>query len=287
MKSTEDQPMRIIADTTCHFSVAEAEAANVILVPNQISIGDTNYRDYLDIDPETFVDEIKNGFARTSQPSIGDVIQAYEDCGSESTIHITTGKGLSSAYESACSVKESMHAENIAVFNSESVAGPNRYLVQLAVRLSSTTASLKQIIERMQRCIKECQSYVIPVNFMFLQRSGRLTPLAAKIGGFLQIKPVMSQSDDRERIEKFSINRTWIGAINSIVDDLVKHGVSAKHRIYVAHALNPDIAKLAIEKIISRIQNTDIEILKLAPSMITHGGPGCLVIQYILKDEEG
>jgi DegV family protein with EDD domain len=278
--------MRIIADTTCHFSSEEAKAANVILVPNQISIGDTNYRDYLDIDSETFIEEIKKGPAQTSQPSIGDVAKAYEDCGNENAIHITTGKGLSSAYESACGVKETMHAENITILNSSSVAGPNRYLVQLAVRLSSTSASVKQIINRMQKCIKESQSYVIPINFAYLQRSGRLTPLAAKISGFLQIKPVMSQSDDRERIEKFSINRTWIGAINSIVDDLVKHGVSAKHRIYVAHALNPEIAKLAVDKIISRIQNTDIEVLRLAPSMITHGGPGCLVIQYILKDEE-
>ena len=278
--------MRIISDTTCHFSAEEAKKANVILVPNQVSIGDHNYRDYLDIDAESFIEEIKDKFAQTSQPAIGDVMAAYEECSGESTIHITTGKGLSSAYDSACSIKENMHTDHVTVFNSSSVAGTNRYLVQLAVRLATTTASLNQIIDRMHACLKENQSYIIPVHFMFLQRSGRLTPLAAKIGGFLQIKPVMAQSEDRERIEKFSINRTWSSAINSIVDDLLKRGVSAKHKIYVGHALNSESAKLAIDKINSRIQDADIEMLHLAPSMITHGGPGCLTVQFILKDDD-
>lgn len=210
---------------------------------------------------------------------------AYEACWNESALYITTGKGLSSAFDSACSMQKSIGASNIEVFNSRSVAGPNRYLVQLASLLASEKFSLGKIIEHMQRCQMECQSYVIPVDFRFLQHSGRLTPFAAKIGGFLQIKPVMAQSEDRERIEKFSINRTWIGAINSIIDDLVKNRVSARHRIYIAHAINPEIAKIAQDQIVNRIPNADIEILKLAPSMIVHGGPGCLVIQYILKVE--
>jgi DegV family protein with EDD domain len=277
--------MRIIADTTCHFSLDEAKATNVILVPNQITVGDHIYRDYLDIDSESFIVEIKDTMAQTSQPSIGDIIAAYEACGNESALHITTGKGLSSAYDSARSLRMSMDASGIEVFNSRSVAGPTRYLVQLASRLASEQYQVGKIVDRLQRCLLESQSYVIPVNFRFLQHSGRLTPLAAKIGGFLQIKPVMAQSEDRERIEKFSINRSWIGAINSIVDDLVKHGVCDKHRIYVAHALNPEIVKSAIDRIISRIPKADIEILILAPSMIVHGGPGCLVIQYILKDD--
>ena len=55
--------MRVIADTTCHFSVEEAKAANVILVPNQITVENHVYRDYLDIDSVSFIDEIKDTFA--------------------------------------------------------------------------------------------------------------------------------------------------------------------------------------------------------------------------------
>jgi len=278
--------MRIISDTTCHFTVEEAEPANVILVPNQVSIGDHNYRDYLDISSASFIEEIMDSHPQTSQPSVGDIMNAYESCKGEETLHITTGKGLSSAYDSARGVCKSMAADYVTVFNSASVAGPNRYLVQLAVRLAAASTSIQQIVARMQNCLKESQSFVVPVDFGFLQRSGRLTPIAATLGGFLHLKPIMHQSENRERIEKFSVARTWGGAINSIIDDLIKHGVSDKHRIYVAHAFNSEAVKTAVDEIKKRIQNPDIEIMKLAPAMITHGGPGCLVIQYILKDEE-
>ncbi len=278
--------MKIISDTTCHFTVEEASQANIILVPNQVSVGDRNYRDYLDISSAMFIDEIMEAHPQTSQPSVGDVMQAYENCCGEETIHITTGKGLSSAFESACAVKTSMVAEYVTVFNSASVVGPNRYLVQLAVRLASTSHSVQQIVDRLTTCSKDSQSFVIPVDFGFLKRSGRLTPLAATLGGFLHLKPIMCLSEDRQRIEKFSVARTWVGAVNMIIDDLVKHGVCDKHRIYVSHAYNMEATKIAVDSIQRRIQNSDIEILNLAPSMITHGGPGCLVIQYILKDEE-
>ncbi|HAO61232.1 MAG TPA: hypothetical protein DCQ90_04670 [Erysipelotrichaceae bacterium] len=277
--------MRIIADTTCHLSIEEAALDHVILVPNQVIIGDRCYRDYLEIDSETFISAIEKDFPSTSQPAVGEIMDAYSQCGTEPAIHITTGKGLSSAFDSAGGVKKSMDAQNITVFDSQSVAGVNRYLVQLATRMSKSTDSIQHIVDAMLSCLKETQSYVIPVDFGYLKRSGRLTPLAATVGGFLKLVPVMAQSADRRRIEKFAVARTLGGALNNIVDDLLKRGVDGRHKIYVAHALNMENVRLAIEHIKQRIQNADIEVLKLAPGMITHGGPGCLVIQYILKDE--
>jgi len=277
--------MRIIADTTCHLSIEEAALDHVILVPNQVIVGDRCYRDYLEIDSESFIEVIKEDFPSTSQPAVGEIMDAYGRCNNEPAIHITTGRGLSSAFDSASGVKKSMDAQNITVFDSQSVAGVNRYLVQLAIKMTKSTDSIQRIVDAMLACLKETQSYVIPVDFGYLKRSGRLTPLAATVGGFLKLVPVMAQSADRQRIEKFSVARTLGSALNNIVDDLVKRGVGSQHKIYVAHALNMDNVRLAIEHIKQKIQNADIEVLKLAPGMITHGGPGCLVIQYILKDE--
>jgi DegV family protein with EDD domain len=275
--------MRIISDTTCHLSLHEAKEANVRLVANQIVVGERTYKDYLDIDPKNFVDIIKEHHPQTSQPSAGDIMIAYEEEKCE-TLHITTGRGLSSAFDTASGVKKSMDIDYVTVFDSQSVAGVNRYLTQLAARLSENH-DIQSVIRRLNDCLKETQSYVIPVNFAFLKRSGRLTPAAAVLGSFLNIKPIMAQSADRQRIERFGVARTWHAAIKAVVDDLVKRGVNAKHRIYVAHAFNLESVNMAIDQIKEKIQHADIETLLLAPAMITHGGPGSLVIQYILRDD--
>lgn len=276
--------MRIISDTTCHLSKEEASSSGVRLVANQVMIGETTYKDYLDIDSGHFIDLIKTQHPQTSQPSAGDIMTAYEESTDEA-LHITTGRGLSSAFDTACGVKKSMDIDYVTVFDSQSVAGVNRYLTQLAARLRDKY-DLETVINRLNMCLKETQSYVIPVNFEFLKRSGRLTPAAAILGSFLNLKPIMAQSSDRQRIERFGVARTWHAAIKAVVDDLIKRGVDARHRIYVAHAFNLNSVQMAIEQIKDRIQSADIETLLLAPAMITHGGPGSLVIQYILKDDK-
>jgi DegV family protein with EDD domain len=276
--------MRIISDTTCHLSLEEAALLKVRLVANQVMIGETTFKDYLDIDSNHFIELIKYHHPHTSQPSAGDIMVAYEEESVE-TLHITTGKGLSSAFDTACGVKKSIDIDYVTVFDSQSVAGVNRYLTQLAAHLRDKV-DFNSLIQRLNDCLKETQSYVIPVNFEFLKRSGRLTPTAAILGSFLNLKPIMAQSDDRQRIERFGVARTWHGAIKAVVDDLIKRGVTSKHRIYVAHAFNMESVTMAIEQIREKIQNADIETLMLAPAMITHGGPGSLVIQYILRDDE-
>ena len=55
-------------------------------------------------------------------------------------------------------------------------------------------------------------------------------------------------------------------------------------KIYICHAENEEAANLANELIKENIKNSDVEILHLSPVLITQGGPGCIAIQYILKD---
>jgi DegV family protein with EDD domain len=278
--------MRIISDTTCHLSVEEAAQRNVLLVANQVTFGNESFRDYLELEESAFYERLRHEIARTSQPAVGEVMEAYEATAPEPTLHLTTGQGLSSAFDSAQGVKGSTNATHVTVFDSQCVAGPNRYLVQLASTLASAGVTFNHVIEHLQACLKEHQSYVIPVSFDFLKRSGRLTPLAATIAGFMNIVPVLAQSADRRRIEKFAVARTWKGAIDAVVKDLIKRGVSAQHRIYVAHAQNVDAMNQVIAAIRHQIADADIEVFKLAPAMVTHGGPGCVAIQYILKDPQ-
>lgn len=138
-----------------------------------------------------------------------------------------------------------------------------------------------EIIERMQTCLKECDSFLVPIDFNFLKRGGRLTPMAATLSGLLKMKPILVISQNRERLEKFTVGRTWNGAIAAITDEMKKRGISSKHKIYISHAFNFDVAKQAMAAIAAKIQDADIEILKLTPAMISQGGPDCLAIQYI------
>jgi DegV family protein with EDD domain len=275
--------MKISTDSGCLISVEDAKKDNITIIPLQIAVADKNYRDYMDISSEDFVELIKNKAAYSSQPSVGEVMEAFDS--GEETLHIAMAKGLSAAFDAASSVVKSMDLRNVTVFNSTTLAGPQQYLVHLAVKMRDSKNTVVEIVEKMQACLKECDSFLIPIDFNFLKRGGRLTPMAATLSGLLKMKPILVISHNRERLEKFTVGRTWSSAIASITDEMKKRGVGAKHKIYISHAFNFDVAKQAMAAIAAKIKDADIEILKLTPAMITQGGPGCLAIQYILKNE--
>jgi DegV family protein with EDD domain len=274
--------MKIITDTGSLMSQAQALELDIELLPLQVAILGKNYRDYFELKSADFVEMVKKAIPNSSQPAIGDVMEVYER--TKNALHITMTKGLSATYDSALGILNSMHTEGITLFNSKTLAGTQKYLVELAASLSKDK-SVEEIVERMNKCLSSCQSFLMPTDFDYLKRGGRITTLAATLGGFLKLKPIVMHVEGSERLEKFGSGRTWTNAIDQIIDRMIENGVSYTHKIYISHAFNLEVAELAFKRIKERIQNIEVDILELSPVMITQGGPGCVAIQYILKDQ--
>jgi len=272
--------MKIITDTGSLMSQQQAHDLDIELLPLQVAIAGKNYRDYFELKSADFVQMVKNAIPNSSQPAIGDVMEVYER--TKNALHITMTKGLSATYDSALGILNSMHTEGITLFNSKTLAGTQKYLVELASSLSKDK-TVDEIVERMNKCLSSCQSFLMPTDFDYLKRGGRITTLAATLGGFLKLKPIVMHVEGSERLEKFGSGRTWTNAIDQIIDRMIQNGVSMTHKIYISHAFNLEVADLAFKRIKERIQGIEIDILELSPVMITQGGPGCVAIQYILK----
>lgn len=273
--------MKLITDTGSLMSQQQAENLDILLLPLQVAVGGKNFRDYFELASDTFVEMIKKSIPTSSQPAIGEVLAAYERV--SEALHITMTKGLSATYDSALGIIESHNIKHITLFNSKTLAGTQKYLVELAASLIDHTP-VPAIIERMEHCLTQCQSFLIPSDFDFLRRGGRLSPIAATLSGLMKIKPIVTQTEGSLKLEKFGVARTMSAAIDQILDKMIENGVDFRHKVYISHAFNQESAKLAFDKIKARIQNIDIDVLELSPVMITQGGPGCLAIQYILKD---
>lgn len=274
--------MKIITDTGSLMSQAQALELDIELLPLQVAILGKNYRDYFELKSADFVEMVKKAIPNSSQPAIGDVMEVYER--TKNALHITMTKGLSATYDSALGILNSMHTEGITLFNSKTLAGTQKYLVELAASLSKDK-TVEEIVERMNKCLSSCQSFLMPTDFDYLKRGGRITTLAATLGGFLKLKPIVMHVEGSERLEKFGSGRTWTNAIDQIIDRMIENGVSYTHKIYISHAFNLEVAELAFKRIKERIQNIEVDILELSPVMITQGGPGCVAIQFILKDQ--
>lgn len=276
--------MRIIADTATLISPAQGAEMGLTIVPVCVAVNGNTYKDYADISSEEYLRLIEaGGVPSSSQPSVGDVLEVYEES-REETVFITVGDGLSGGYQTAMGAKNSLEeSDHIHVINSKTLAGPLRYLVKKALALRDQGCPLARLKETLQRSIESSWSFVVPADFDFLKRSGRLTPIAAKVGGVLKLLPVLTQTEDKTRIKPVTVKRTWKSAVGVVLQQLQAAGVGAEHLISICHAGTPEHAETVSRQVREAFPGTETEILQLSPALITHGGPGCIVIQSVLK----
>lgn len=279
--------VQIMSDSSALYSIEQGKAIDLVVNPLSVSVAGKNYREFEEIDSETFLKLVMEGNTPTSsQPSIGETLSLYEQYGDSPLLNITMADGLSGTYQTASGAVQSMPEDkqkNITVINSATLCGPHRYLVQKALSLAKEGLSVEEILNALAPSLANHCSFLIPHDFDFLRRGGRLTPLAAKVGGLLKLVPVMTQTKDGRRLEKFSLCRSFASAMEIISKNFLESKVGPEYLITVSHAGAPSLARQAIEKLRSVFPDTQIELYNLSPAFITQGGPQCIAIQYILK----
>ena len=276
--------VQIITDSSTLYKMDEAKKLGFESVPLCVTIGDMEGRD-LHADYDEFYDRISKGqIPMSSQPPLGDVLDAFEKYKDDEIINISMADGLSGTYQTACSAREmSDHKDHITVVNSKTLCGPHRYMVKKAQEMKMAGCSKQEILDWLDYAIAHGESFLIPQDFDFLRRGGRLTPVAAAIGSVLKLKPIMTLTEDCKRLDKFGVKRTMKAAVGAVVDHLKTRELDARHLISVSHARAWDDASKAAERLKEAFPEAEVEILDLSHAFITQGGPQCVAIQYIEK----
>ena len=274
--------MKIIADTSTLYTPEEGKAIDLTVLPLSVTVNGKTYTEYVDITSKEFVDIVRAGGVPTSsQPSVGGYIDAFEKT-TEDTIVLCMADGLSGTYQSAVGAKNSVeNNDHIHVINTKTLCGPHRYMVNKAMKMKADGVSFEEIKAEMEKLCNENISFLIPSDFDFLKRGGRLTPIAATALGMLKIVPVMTQTEDGKRLESFGIKRTHKKAVDAVCEKLKEIGVNENYLISVSHADVKEQATDTLKQISEHFPNTKIELLDLSPAFITQGGPGCIAIQAI------
>ena len=147
--------MKIITDTGSLYSPEEGKKIGIDVLPLNVMVDHKNYQEYVDIQSSEFIEIVKQGHVPTSsQPAIGVTMEVFEKYPDEELLVINMADGLSGTYQSTLGVKESMdHPEHIHVMNSMTLCGPQRYLVEKAVRLRDEGLSLEDIKKELYKSI--------------------------------------------------------------------------------------------------------------------------------------
>lgn len=279
--------VRIIADSSTLYTKKEAEALGIDVAMLSVTINDETYRELEEINTKEFVDIIHQGHIPTSsQPSLGDVLDIYNKYPEDDLLNITITDGLSGTYQTARSAaKMADKPERITVFNSRTLCGPHRYLVNKAVELSQKGKAVGAIVAELEKLVVTTKSFLIPRDFDYLRRGGRLSPLMAHIGKLIKLAPVMTLTPDCKQLARFSVQRTFKRGVQVVADELKRLGVDHTYQISISHSMAEDLLQISKDIIAKTFPNSEIVTFMLTPAFTVQGGPGCVAIQSIQKRE--
>ena len=154
-------------------------------------------------------------------------------------------------------------------------------MVETAVAMAKENKTLQEIVEKVHAMMATHKSYLIPADFGYLRRGGRLSPLVSYVGQVGHLAPVMTQTDDGEQLTIASVRRGFANAIKYVAKALEERNIGQGWRVFISHGATEERAEQAFKILREVFPNVAIEIHPLSPAFITQGGPSCVAVQVV------
>lgn len=276
---------KIIADSSTLLSINEGNEMGVAITPLTVTINKKTYREFEDIDAKTFIDIINEGhIPSSSQPPIGEVVELINQFPNDDILILSMTDGLSGTYGNAVSASQMVdNPERIKVLNTRTLCGPHRYVTEVACKMAKENKPLDEILYTVKKHLENSISFLLPQDFAYLKRGGRLTALSATLGGLLKLQPILILTDDGKKLDKFDVSRSFDIAINKVINKFKEIALTDDNIIYITHAFVEEQAHNIQAKLNKVFPNIETRIMPLSCAFITQGGPGCIAIQTVKR----
>ena len=230
--------IKIVADSSADILDLKDIAFGV--APMKIITDEKEFIDDYKLDPSEMVEwfDTHSVASKTSCPSPGEWLEAFEDYDEIYCITITSG--LSGSYNSACVAKKMYEAENngkkVYVIDSLS-AGP-----ELVLFIEKLEELIKSGMPFEDIC-REIESYKQKTGLVFMLESlknfaanGRVSPVIAKMAGILNIR-VVGKASDKGTLEPVNKCRGEVKSLKAILNHIKENGLNSG-KVRIAHCQN-------------------------------------------------
>ena len=264
----------IVTDTTSAMDQEIAQKNGIELISLSVIVDGHEYKDQVDISTKQLYDYLRDGkIPSTSQPNTGYLVEQMEKWQEEdyeAIIIITCSADLSGTNNGFHLAKDTVGLDNVYIYDSRQLADEGKTVDEIFAALEEKT--------------NHSFSFLYPDNFKQLSRSGRLSPMAARMASMLKIKALLCLDEQGKAVDKYTMSRTEVKILKSIVDKFHELGVNAKqHKIYISHADNEIFAKKAKLLFQTTFHGIDVEINYLPAVLTCHGGLACCAIHATYK----
>jgi DegV family protein with EDD domain len=281
-------PVAVVSDTTSYLPGDVAAANRIHLVSLYIVFGGQRTVREADItDYGAFFEELRSAeqLPTTSQPSVGDFIEAYEPLleRGDDVVSIHISGGISGTVGSATQAKEQLErdgkgGERIRVIDSASSAGGLGLIVLAAANEAAKGSTLDQVADATNAARESLKMWFAIDTLEFLKRSGRIGAASAWLGSTLKIKPILTLESEMTPVERVRTSRR---AFERMVDYARQRQSSGMNAWVVQHIQAPEQAQALAIRCREIFDRDAVFTSEIGPVLGAHTGPGLLGVGSI------
>ena len=278
----------LVADSTCDLPLSYYREHDVMMVPLIVRFGDEIYRDWQEIEPSEFYNRLRkvSVLPKTSQPTVADFIQAYEELKRRGCTHIVSvhlSAKLSGTVGSAEAARQQVDIP-VEVVDTKMVSGGIALILHELVQMRDMGKSFAEITERAHKLADIARGIAYFTTLKYLEMGGRIGKAQAFVGTLLDVKPILTLSDGIVAPYK------RVRGIRRVIPEIVKSFRSevegaSRIRVAIAHGDN----KEGLEKLREAIQNLDLPVeivfpeLEIGSVIGTYTGPGAVMLTWLAE----
>jgi DegV family protein with EDD domain len=280
--------VKIIADSTCDLPKELVKSLDIHMIPLQVTINNNTYLDGINIDIETFFEEMDktDEMPKTSQippAKFESIYKEYIDQGYE-IISLHLSSKMSGTYQSALIAKDMVGSDNIHVVDSQNVTCGLGILVLKACKLRDEGKDAKEILSIINDTISRVKSTLNFQSLDNLVKGGRLSKTTAFVGGLLGIKLNLAV-ENGEMVVRDKV-RGSKKALKYLIDYLEQCGISEEVTPIVLNAAADEENRSVLNGIIDYLKEHNIEFIESDVGCVvgTHSGKNACGIFFIEKN---
>ena len=286
--------LTLFSDTDCDVTPAIAKEYGYKIIPMPYAIDGKLYHPYVesqDYDHKAFYAQLRAGTLPTTSAISEAVYLKYFEPEFEKgndIFYVHFSSGMSNTFENMNKAVETLKAKyperKFWTVDTLGISAESLNIVMEIGDLFKAGKTPGEVVEWAKSEVQKFPLYFIADDLKFFRRSGRVSGLAATMGSFIGIRPVIYVDDNGKMI---SIGKE-VGR-NKAIDRLVQYveelGEDVKgHRVTIGHADCQELVDILVAKLREKFgDDLNIVISLVNPTIGSHCGPNGLGVCFHAK----
>ena len=279
----------ITTDSTCDLPQRFIDENDITVVPLTVLLGDTVYRDGVDIKPDdvySFVEKTGK-LPKTSAVTPAEYFEVFKQLTDEGkkVVHIGFSSGLSSSFQNACVAASEF--DNVFCVDSKTLCTAQGLLVLKACDYRAKGMDAKKIADRVTKLVPKVSATFVLDGLEYLHKGGRCSSVARFGANVLGIKPSIAVDNQTGKLE---VSKKYRGKIELVYKQYIADRMNEikriqPDRVVIAESggVSPQTIAFAKGVIEGKDKFNQVIVADAGCTISSHCGPKTFEIYYIKK----